>query len=99
MLIENKIKFTEFQLKFRDLDKSWRQDKISFEGNDKIFTAMYEPDYPMPSERDRIVLYNVNNGKYMLFLQHGSGCVVNSTAIEDIRKYLLDLKFKHLKGE
>lgn len=92
MLAVNKEKYTKFQSAFRSLDASWRQDRISFEGNDKLFTAMYEPEYPMPSEKDRILVYNISAQKYMLFMQSGSGCVVNTKDIGDVKKYLQQCK-------
>lgn len=98
MLAENRTKFADFQMLFYSLDKTWERDKISFEGNDIVFTAMYEPDFPMPSDRDRIVVYNVANRHYMLFLRYGSGCVVNTKEVSDIKSYLLQCKLDSFRG-
>ena len=97
MLAENKVKFNSFQSIFRTLDSSWKQDRISFEGNDKLFTAMDEPEYPMPSNGDRILIYSLTNKNYMLFLQSGSGCVVNTKDISDVKQYLVDMKLNNFR--
>lgn len=99
MLAKNKEKFNSFQSVFRTLDSSWKQDRISFEGSDKIFTAMYEPEYPMPSNNDRILIYSLTNKNYMLFLQSGSGCVVNTKDIGDVKQYLADMKLNNFRTE
>lgn len=97
MLAENKKKYADFQASFQCLMSTQRQDKIRYTGNDKMFVAAYEPEYPAPSNRDLILTFGTSSKRYMLFMSDHSGCVVNSEDISDVREYLQQYKLNKFK--
>lgn len=89
MLMETKKKYVEFKNKIFGLSGIWATRYVSFQASDNIFVAKYEPQYPMPSEQDRIITYNLESKRYMLFGQVGVSCQFNGKSFDELRQYLM----------
>lgn len=98
MTPELKKKYAEFKDKIFGLSGEWATRHVSFQGNDKVFVAKYEPEYPMPSDKDKIIIYSLDSGRYMLFGQIGVSCKFNGSSFDELRNYLIQERLDEFGG-
>ena len=60
MTPELKKKYAEFKDKIFGLSGDWATRYVSYQATDKMFVAKYEPEYPMPSDKDKIIVVTVS---------------------------------------
>lgn len=99
MTPELKKKYAEFKDKIFGLSGVWATRHVSYQATDKMFVAKYEPEYPMPSDKDRIIVYNLKPERYMLFGQIGVSCKFNGNNFDELRNFLTQEKLDEFGTE
>ena len=99
-MVENhKRKFADFCDKIAGLNNEWISPYVTFQETDKMFIAKYEPEYPLPSENDKIIIYSLSSDNYMLFGQVGVSCKFNGRTFEELKQYITEERLRKFGGE